>query len=78
MTSSAYKMLSVEDATDLVLQNTPVLPTALAGLDTCLGHVLGETVTAREPLPPFPASMKVSRGQVYMLTFKTFLPFCNG
>lgn len=59
MTSSAYRMLTVAEATEVVLKHTPLLSPILSGLSDCLGHVLAQDVLAPEPLPPFPASMKV-------------------
>lgn len=60
MAAAAYKMLSVAEATEVALAHTPTLPPATATLADCLGRVLAEDVKAPEPLPPFPASMKVT------------------
>ncbi|MEZ4639940.1 MAG: molybdopterin-binding protein [Caldilineaceae bacterium] len=55
---SPYPMLSVEDALALVLAKADPLPTVKADLSAALGAVLAEPVFAREPLPPFAASVK--------------------
>ncbi len=58
MPESPYPMVSVEEALATVLaQCTPLDPVILP-LEQALGHVLAEDVRAREPLPPFPASVK--------------------
>lgn len=55
---STYPMLAVADALTIVLDATsPLLPQPLP-LSQAVGLVLAESVTAPEPLPPFPASMK--------------------
>jgi hypothetical protein len=59
MSSAQYRMLSVAEATSEALERTPALPPVTASLCDCLGRVLAEDVKAQEPLPPFPASMKV-------------------
>jgi gephyrin len=58
MTQSPYAMLSVEDALTIVLANTSRLPATHVGLVDAGGRVLAEDVVAREPLPPFAASVK--------------------
>jgi len=58
--ASKYKMISIPEAQDTVLQHTPVLAPIEVPLQASLGRILGETVTAPSPLPPFPASIKVS------------------
>ena len=52
-------MISIPEATATVLQHTPVLDTEIVSLSSGLGRVLAETVTAKDNLPPFPASIKV-------------------
>lgn len=58
---SRYKMISIPEALDTVLQYTPVLATETVPLQAALGHVLAAAVTSRDALPPFPASIKVWR-----------------
>lgn len=55
---SSYPMLSVADALAIVLAETQPLPPQTLPLQEVVGLVLAETVTAPEPLPPFPASIK--------------------
>lgn len=55
---SRYKMISIPEALDTVLQHTPVLGTETVPLQAALGRVLAAAVTATDALPPFPASIK--------------------
>lgn len=55
---SPYKMITVEDAVSIVLKETPMLETEILKYSDCLGRYLAEDVFAKEPLPPFPASIK--------------------
>jgi gephyrin len=55
---SPYPMLSVDAALAAVLAQAEALPAVTVDLHTALGHILAETVHAREPLPPFAASIK--------------------
>eukprot|EP00106_Octopus_bimaculoides_P015775 XP_014783217.1 PREDICTED: gephyrin-like [Octopus bimaculoides] len=55
---SSYKMISVESALDIVLTETPVAETAKFKYSECLGYYLAEDVFAKEPVPPFRASIK--------------------
>lgn len=59
MAAARYKMISIPEALHTVLQHTPVLATETVPLQAALGRVLAGTVTARDALPPFPASIKV-------------------
>lgn len=56
---SRYKMISIPEALDTVLQHTPVLATETVPLQAALRRVLAAAVTSRDALPPFPASIKV-------------------
>lgn len=57
-TESPYPMLLVPDALQIVLaQAEPLLPVTVP-LAQAAGLRLAQDVTAREPLPPFPASVK--------------------
>ena len=55
-----YKMLSIQEATDTVLQSmAPLGSRSLQDISAANGYVLAQDILAREPLPPFPASIKV-------------------
>ena len=57
-TQSKYAMLSVEDALQITLEQArPLSPVALP-LSKARCAILASDITAREPLPPFPASTK--------------------
>lgn len=56
MRESSYPMISVAEATALILDNVAALPVVVRRFDEALGWVLAEAVRATEPLPPFPAS----------------------
>ncbi|GLI59317.1 hypothetical protein VaNZ11_001172 [Volvox africanus] len=55
---SAYRMISIPDAQDIVLTHTQTLGAVTVGLSGALGRVLAEDVRAPDSLPPFPASIK--------------------
>lgn len=55
---SPYKMITVEEALSIVLRETPVSEMETIKYSDCLGRYLAEDVFAKEPLPPFPASIK--------------------
>lgn len=56
--ASPYPMLSVEDATRVILENTPAPETIMAKVDTSLlGSVLAEDVEATEAVPAYRASI---------------------
>ena len=54
-----YRMVSIAEAQETVLKAISPLPSVSVGLSDAVGYILGEDVIAREPLPPFPASIKV-------------------
>lgn len=56
-TESEYPMLPVAEALAIVLAQAEPLPVQPVALAHSLGLVLPYDVTAREPLPPFPASV---------------------
>ncbi len=58
MPESPYPMLPVSDALNIVLAQAKPLPAATVSLDAAYGLILAQDVTAQEPLPPFPASVK--------------------
>lgn len=51
-------MISVEDAQRIVLEHCDVLGTESVDLAATMGRVLAEDVSAKDPLPPFRASVK--------------------
>lgn len=55
---SPYPLLDVDTAQKIVLENTEVLGTETVKFTEALGRVLAEDVVAKDPLPPFPASIK--------------------
>ncbi|KAK9788847.1 hypothetical protein WJX73_005383 [Symbiochloris irregularis] len=55
---AAYKFVSIPEAQQTVLHEALVLPSTLVDLQSATGRVLAADVTAREPLPPFPSSIK--------------------
>lgn len=55
-----YKMVSIAEAQETVLNAlSPLSGESVNDLSVCNGYVLAEDVLAKEPLPPFPASIKV-------------------
>lgn len=59
MAAARYKMISIPEALSTVLQHTPVLEAETVSLQGALGRILAAPVTAKDDLPPFPASIKV-------------------
>lgn len=59
--SSSYALLSISNATAIILKTANRLQPVTVSLDKALGTILAEDVRAPEPLPPFPASIKVGR-----------------
>lgn len=55
---SPYPMIDVTTAQKIVLERTEVLGTETVKFTDALGRVLAEDVFAKDPLPPFPASIK--------------------
>ena len=52
-------MLPVDQAVGIILDHTqPNSPMEVGRLEDALGCVVAESVCARQPLPPFPASVK--------------------
>lgn len=65
-----YRMVSIAEAQEIVLKAINPLPSVSLGLSDAVGYILGEDVIAREPLPPFPASIKVQRfGEIELLEY---------
>jgi len=57
-TESPYPMLPVPDALERVLAEAIALPAQTYSVADAVGLILAENVYAKEPLPPFPASVK--------------------
>ncbi len=57
-THSNYAMLSVEEALKITLGQVRLLAPVTLSLSRARGAILASDITAREPLPPFPASTK--------------------
>lgn len=57
-TESSYPMLDVSAALAIVLAEAQPLPPQAVPLNQAVGLILAETVYAREPFPPFAASVK--------------------
>lgn len=61
MASSATgNMIPVEAALEMVLNASQRLPPITVPIHDALGKILAEDVKASDPLPPYPASIKVS------------------
>lgn len=55
---SPYPLIDVATAQTTVLEHAEVLGTEMVDFTEALGRVLAEDVFAKDPLPPFPASIK--------------------
>ncbi len=55
---SPYPMVTVSEAQAMVLNCCNSLEAETVSLEEGLGRVLAEDVAAKDPLPPFPASVK--------------------
>lgn len=58
MSEPNYPLLPVADALQIVLAHAHPLPARATSLNDALGLILAEDVIAKDPLPPFPASVK--------------------
>ena len=58
--AAGFAMISIPEAQRIVLQHAQVTQPREVGLQDALGRVLAQDVHAQEPLPPFPASIKVT------------------
>eukprot|EP01112_Ceratiomyxa_fruticulosa_P015463 TRINITY_DN4545_c0_g4_i2.p1 TRINITY_DN4545_c0_g4~~TRINITY_DN4545_c0_g4_i2.p1 ORF type:complete len:673 (+),score=129.84 TRINITY_DN4545_c0_g4_i2:2215-4233(+) len=56
--NSPYEMFSVEKALSVILENTAILTPQSIPSQNSLGYILAEDVFAKDPLPPFRASIK--------------------
>ena len=55
------KMISADEALRIVLSVAHELPPVTVPLHQALGKVLAQDIRAPDPLPPYPASIKVSQ-----------------
>lgn len=55
---SPYPLIDVSTAQKTVLEHAEILGTEVVTYTEALGRVLAEDVFAKDPLPPFPASIK--------------------
>jgi len=55
-------MISIPEAQDTVLREAHALSPQATGLAEAVGRILAQDILAPEPLPPFPASIKVEPG----------------
>ena len=58
MSEREYPMLAIEAALEIVLGQVKPLPPRTVALGDAMGLILAEAAVAREPMPPFPASIK--------------------
>lgn len=69
---SAAAMIPAEEALQIVLRVAQRLPPVSVPLHEALGKVLAEDITAPDPLPPYPASIKVFLKPYFLsLTYTT-------
>lgn len=55
---SPFPLVPMDKALSVVMDNAHCLPKTVISLDDCLGYVLASDVFAKEPFPPFAASVK--------------------
>lgn len=53
------QMIPVEEALEMVMNASQQLPPITVSIYDALGKILSEDVKASDPLPPYPASIKV-------------------
>ncbi|KAM3324298.1 molybdopterin biosynthesis protein CNX1-like [Capsicum chacoense] len=58
ISSSTNKMIPVDEALEIVLNVAQRLPPVTLPIHDILGKILAEDITAPDPLPPYPASIK--------------------
>lgn len=76
ISSSTNKMISVDEALEIVLNVAQRLPPVTLPIHDILGKILAEDITAPDPLPPYPASIKVLFSHIStVLSFGVFLRF---
>lgn len=54
---SQYEMIEVDQAINIILDKTQYLDSVEVDLADALGFVIAEKIFAREPMPPFRASI---------------------
>lgn len=57
--TGSSQMIPVEEALEMVLNASQQLPPITVSIRDALGKILAEDVKASDPLPPYPASIKV-------------------
>ena len=55
---SPYPLVPMDKAVSMIMDNAHCLPKTVIPLEDSLGHILASDVFAKEPFPPFPASVK--------------------
>lgn len=55
---SRYLLVPMDEALSMIMANSQCLPQKIITLEDSLGYVLASDVFAKEPFPPFPASVK--------------------
>lgn len=55
---SRYPLVPMDEALSMIMANSQRLPQKIITLEDSLGYVLASDVFAKEPFPPFPASVK--------------------
>lgn len=55
---SRYPLVPMDEALSMIMANSQCLPQKIITLEDSLGYVLASDVFAKEPFPPFPASVK--------------------
>lgn len=55
---SPYSLVQMDEALSMIINNSHCLSTTVLPIEDALGYTLASNVSAKEPLPPFPASVK--------------------
>lgn len=55
---SPYPLIPMDEAISMIMANSQCLPQKIITLEESLGFILASDVFAKEPFPPFPASVK--------------------
>ena len=55
---SPYPMITVKQAQEIILSHAKVLPAEEIKFNKGTSRILAENIVAKDPLPPFPASIK--------------------
>ena len=66
MPEALYKFVSIPESQAISLRETTCLGAEMVSFTEALGQIVAEDVLAPEPLPPFPASIKVSGARSYL------------